>query len=330
MAIPPPSPQQVERFREDLEALTGQARAGPLGIAVSGGPDSLALLLLAAAAFPGQVAAATVDHRLRPESAAEAAFVAEICDRLGVRHATLALRWPEPPSANVQALAREARYRELAAWAGARGIGWVATGHHLEDQAETLLLRLARGSGLSGLSGIRPIGPFGGEGHAVRAVRPLLGWRKSELVEIVSRAGLQAVEDPSNWDRRFDRTRARALLASTPWLAAERLAATAAHLAEADAALAWATDALFRERVAGDPPGFTVDAADLPGDLQRRLVREALRVLAGEDPDGPKLTRLLATLRAGGTATLSGLKCRGGDIWRFEPAPPRREGAASG
>ncbi len=330
MPIPPPSPQLVERFRADLEALTGHGGAEPLGVAVSGGPDSLALLLLAAAAFPGRVEAATVDHRLRPEGAAEAAFVAEICGQLEVRHATLALSWPQPPSGNVQALAREARYVELGAWAAARAIRWVATGHHLDDQAETLLLRLARGSGLSGLSGIRQIGLFGREGHAVWAVRPLLGWRKFELIEVVARAGLDAVEDPSNRDPRFDRTRARELLASTPWLAPERLAAAAANLADSEAALSWAANALLRERIGGEPPGFTLDAAGLPDELQRRLVRDVMRMLTGADPAGPKLTRLLSALQAGGTATLAGIKCRGGDIWRFEPAPPRRNGAKSG
>lgn len=324
MAIRPPSPERVERFRTDLEALTGPADR--LGVAVSGGPDSLALLLLAAAAFPGRVEAATVDHKLRPESAAEAAVVAEACARLDVPHAILALSWPHAPGGNLQAVARKARYDELGGWAGARDLRWVATGHHLDDQAETLLLRLARGSGLGGLSGIRPIGLFGREAHAVCAVRPLLGWRKRELVEIVRDSGLEAVEDPSNRDQRFDRTRARELLAATPWLAPERLAAAAANLADAQTALSWVTDALFRERVGGDPPGFTVDATGLPGELQHRLVRQVLRTLTGEDPPGPKLTRLIATLQAGGTATLCGVKCRGGDKWRFAPAPPRRSG----
>ena len=322
MTIRPPSPERVERFRADLEALTGPADR--LGVAVSGGPDSFALLLLAAAAFPGRVEAATVDHGLRPESAAEAAFVAAVCGGLDVPHAVLSLPWPEPPSGNVQAVAREARYDELGVWAASRDISWVATGHHLDDQAETLLLRLARGSGVGGLSGIRPIGLFGREAHAVWAVRPLLGWRKRELVEVVSDAGLEPVEDPSNRDQRFDRTRARELLAATPWLAPERLAAAAANLADAEAALSWVTNALFRERAGGDPPGFTVDAGGLPDELQRRLVRQVLQMLSGEDPPGPKLTRLLSTLQAGGTATLCGVKCRGGDVWRFGPAPPRR------
>ena len=323
MTIAPPSLDRVERFRADLEAQTGST-PGRLGVAVSGGPDSLALLLLAAAAFPGQVEAATVDHGLRPESAAEAAFVANACSGLGVGHAILPLSWPETPAGNVQAIAREARYAELGVWAAARDIHWVATGHHLDDQAETLLLRLARGSGIGGLSGIRPIGLFGREGYAVWAVRPLLGWRKRELAEVVSDAGLEPVEDPSNQDQRFDRTRARELLASTPWLAPERLAAAAANLAEAEAALSWMTHALFRERAGGDPPGYTVDATGLPDELQRRLVRQLLQNLTGEDPAGPKLTRLLSTLQAGGTATLCGVKCRGGDLWRFGPAPPHR------
>ena len=143
MAIPAPSRELVARFRRDAEALApGFAR---LGVAVSGGPDSLALLLLAQAAFPGLVEAATVDHRLRPESTIEALHVEDICARLGCPHAILDVEVPDGP-AGLQAEARGARYRALGLWAEARGLPHVATAHHADDQAETVLMRLQRGS----------------------------------------------------------------------------------------------------------------------------------------------------------------------------------------
>src|SRR5438270_2679511 len=191
-----PEPALVERFSADLDALA--APNGRIGVAVSGGPDSLALLLLAAAARPGQVEAATIDHGFRAEAPDEAAFVAAVCDRLGVRHATLTARWSEIPETAIQERARNKRYRLLGYWAEERGLDAIATAHHAEDQAETLLMRLARGSGVRGLAGMRPrsVSP----GAHVRLVRPLLGWRRSELEQVCSAAGLTPVADPSNLD----------------------------------------------------------------------------------------------------------------------------------
>ena len=147
------SPIFVERFAADLGALLpSDAR---LGVAVSGGPDSLALLILAAATRPGRIEAATVDHGLRTESADEAAMVAGLCEQLGVPHRTLLADWPEAPTTNIQAEARAMRYRLLNEWAIDRGLSAVATAHHADDQAETLLMRLLRGAGIGGLSATR-------------------------------------------------------------------------------------------------------------------------------------------------------------------------------
>src|SRR3954468_13324443 len=115
-----PEPSLIERFRTDLNALI--APGARIGIAVSGGPDSLALLLLAGAARPGLVEAATVDHRLRPESAAEAVMVAQVCEGLGVPHATFAVEWGEEPTSAIQERARNERYRLLAAWLAERSL----------------------------------------------------------------------------------------------------------------------------------------------------------------------------------------------------------------
>ncbi|HMG46637.1 MAG TPA: tRNA lysidine(34) synthetase TilS [Allosphingosinicella sp.] len=297
------------RFRADLEALTGAAPAR-LGVAVSGGPDSLALLLLAHAAYPGRVHAATVDHGLRAESAAEAAFVAGLCGELGVPHATLAANMTD--KVNVQAAARARRYALLGRWAGEVEAGCLLTAHHLDDQAETLVMRLLRGSGLAGLSGVRAVNP--------PVVRPLLGWRRDELAAIVRAAGVGPVADPSNADERFDRARIRRRLAEAPWLDPVPLARSAAALAAAEVALEWSVERLWHERV----DVLTLDPAGLPAELRRRLVLRLLAAIGGPAPRGEEVGRLLATLDGGGTATLAGVKCVGGKRWRFAPAPPRR------
>jgi tRNA(Ile)-lysidine synthase len=322
-------PAAVARFRADCEKLTGRPPE-KLGVAVSGGPDSLALLLLAAAAYPGRVEAATVDHGLRAESAEEAEYVAGVCAALGVSHWILKTDWEEPPTANVQAAAREARYRELLYWANEGDLHHVATAHHLDDQAETLLMRLARGAGVPGLSAIRPRVEMEDDGDIVSFVRPLLGWRKQKLVELVVAADLAPVVDRSNSDERFDRTAARALLATTSWLDPERLADAASHMAEADEALEWAADGLLRDRLVWQPgpDGFvTIDAAGLPRELQRRLLLSGFVFFIHSGVHklpGPKLDRLLEALRDGRTATLAGVKATPGPPWRLTLAPPRR------
>jgi len=308
----PPPPAAVARFRRDLEALAG-GDPGPVGVAVSGGPDSLALLLLAQAAFPGRVHAATVDHGLRAEAAGEAAFVAGLCAGLAVPHATLEAGMTD--QANLQAAARERRYALLTHWAAGIGASCLLTAHHLDDQAETLVMRLLRGSGLSGLAGIRAV-----NAAAVPIARPLLDWRRAELAAIVAAAGIAAVADPSNQDERFDRARIRRWLAQADWLDPVPIARSAGALAQAEEALEWAVERLQRERV----DGLALDPSGLPREFRRRLVLRMLAAMGAAEPRGEAVTRLLATLEQGGTATLAGVKCSGGAVWRFAPAPPRR------
>lgn len=314
MAAGGPSAEQVERFRADLEQLAGSP-PGRLGLAVSGGPDSLALLLLADAACPGGIEAATVDHGLRPESAAEADFVAELGARLGVAHAIL--RPAEPIAGSVQAAARQARYALLEHWRQARGLDWLLTAHHADDQAETLLMRLNRGAGVAGLSGVRAANR--------QVLRPLLGWRRAELAAIVEAAGIEAVADPSNADERFDRARIRKAIAGADWIDSPALARSAAALGEADQALEWAAERLFEQRTRADAEGLSLDPHGIPPELRRRLVLRALRRIDPRAaPRGEEMSRLLAALDGGGTATLAAVKCEGHGLWRFELAPPRR------
>lgn len=317
-------PASVTRFAADLDAL---CLDGGIGLAISGGPDSLALVLLGAAAFPGRVEAATVDHGLRPSSADEARRVASHCKKLGVPHRTLTIEWDEKPTGNLQALARDARYHRLWEWARERNLNAVATGHHVDDQAETLLMRLNRGAGVGGLAGINPSRPLGsairGE-SMIMLVRPLLTWRRAELAAIVAAAGLEAVDDPTNADERFDRTRARALLAENPWLDPHRLAAVAEHCIDAKRALEWSSRKQFNARQSYKGAVLTLDADDLPFELQRRMLIDAIELLMGKTPSGPETVRALDALGNGRTVTLAGLKLEPGPPWRISPAPPHR------
>jgi tRNA(Ile)-lysidine synthase len=323
MAISPPAPELVARFRRDVEVLAPTFER--LALAVSGGPDSLALLLLAHSAFPERVQAATVDHHLRPQSMVEALHVEDICARLGCPHAILDVAVPDGPG-GLQGEARAARYRALTGWADARDIRHLATAHHADDQSETVLMRLQRGAGVGGLAGIRPIRP---EGPLI-LIRPLLGWTKAELVHVVACAGIEPVDDPSNRDERFDRAVVRRLLADHPEFEARRLARTAAAAREADDALEWATGQLAEDRITAQGGEWRLDPAGLPRDLKRRLlaravaaVREAHAIAppwtGGEDVEG-----LLAALEAGGGATRAGVMARGGTFWHLRAAPPRR------
>ncbi|HEU0099352.1 MAG TPA: tRNA lysidine(34) synthetase TilS [Allosphingosinicella sp.] len=322
MTAAPPA-DLLSRFGLDLEAVAGPGRE-PLALAVSGGPDSLALLLLAHAARPGRVSAATVDHGLRSASAGEASAVGRLCAEIGVPHAVLAAT-VEAAGEGLQSAARKARYAALAQWMDERGLRLLLTAHHCDDQAETLLMRLNRGSGVAGLAGVRAAGAVPGTAGRLRLCRPLLGWRRSELEALVDAAGIAPARDPSNADERFDRVRVRRRLAEAPWLDPRALARSAALLAEAEAALDWTAGPLFAARAELGEGTVTLRPHGLPSELLRRLVLRCLRQLAPEaSPRGEALAAFVARLEAAGTATLSGIKATGGETWHFERAPPRR------
>ena len=282
------------------------------------------MLALAHAALPGKFAVATVDHQLRDGSADEAAVVAALCDGLGVAHHTLAVAVPR--EGNLSAQARTVRYHWLGAWARDRGLAAVVTAHHADDQAETLLLRLNRGAGLSGLAAMRPRAPLPGCAE-IALLRPLLGWRKSELVAVVAAAGWTPADDPSNRDPRFDRARLRAALETDGLLDLARVAASASHLRDAADALDWAVAREFAERVAADG-----DVTDYRPTAPRAIRLGVLaRIVAQTDvgaqpPRGDELARLLASLEAGGIATLGGWRGDGREsgVWRFARTPPHR------
>lgn len=206
------------------------APEGRVGVAVSGGGDSIALLAIAAgwARRTGrELAAVTVDHGLRPESIGEAAFAAGVCARLDVPHA-VRQAGPMPPG-NLPAAARDARYRLMSEWARGARVGAVLLGHTMDDQAETVLMRLARGSGVEGLSGMAPRRDWGG----VAWLRPMLAVRRDALRDWLRGEGIAWVDDPTNDDMAFDRVKARRALAVLEPLGVtvEGLAETARRLA---------------------------------------------------------------------------------------------------
>lgn len=307
----------VRRFADDARRLIGANETARIGIAVSGGPDSLALLLLANAAFPDLVEAATVDHRLRAGSANEAMLVTEICASRGILHAVLPL--DALPKGNISAAARAARYAALTTWADARDLDWIMTGHHADDQRETMIMRMNRGSGVAGLSGARA--------RQGRIVRPLLHWRHDELVALVADAGIAAVDDPTNHDDSYDRARLRKALRNADWLDAQAISVSADALADADVALEWATDRLEAVHVTqkGTDVTFARGSEAIPAELTRRLVLRCLRRIDPTcQPRGAALSRLITQLENGATATLGSVVARRDDGWHFAPARPRR------
>lgn len=304
------------RFAAEMASLH---QDGPVGVAVSGGGDSIALLNLTqiwAAKTNIAVSVATVDHGLRPASAAEAAGVAKACASLGLPHQTLPwLGWNG--AGNLQAEAREARRRLLADWARSDGLGAVLLGHTTDDQAETVLMRLGRGSGVDGLSGMRRRTSHDG----LSWLRPLLGIQRSELRDWLTEKQITWVDDPSNDDPQFDRVKARQALAglSDLGVTAQGLAATASRLQDARDALDHAAGALAAEAakwgVCGELYLSLAPLRAAPAETQRRLLRAALTRTAGA-AYGPragaeqKLLSAILSLKLGGGRSLHGCLVR--------------------
>lgn len=309
-------------------------------LAVSGGPDSVALLWLAARwrsklKRGPRLIAVTVDHGLRDEAAREAREVKRLAKTLEVEHRTLRWRGAKPKT-GVPAAAREARYALLAKAARASGATYVATAHTQDDQAETLLMRLLRGSGIAGLAAMAAET----ERDGVWLARPLLETSKAQLIATLKAAGIGFADDPSNRDPAFTRPRLRALM---PALAAEgadarNLSRLARRLARANAAVEVLADGAERYLVLTDRDAALggYDAlvfAGLPEEIRLRLLKRAIDRHGHEGPaELGKVEILLSALdRAMGEGqarlkqTLAGaaISLAKGRI-RIHPAPPRR------
>jgi tRNA(Ile)-lysidine synthase len=343
-------------------------KAAPaLLLAVSGGPDSIALMWLAARWRRGlrqgpRLVAVTVDHGLRAEAAAEAREVKRLARTLGLEHRTL--RWTGvKPKAGLPAAARSARYRLLARAARQSGATHILTAHTRDDQAETLLMRLLRGSGIAGLAAMARES----ERDGVLLARPFLDVAKSQLIATLTRARLGFADDPTNRDLHFTRPRLRALM---PVLAAEggdprNLARLALRLARANAAVEVLTDGAERylalrdrdasrsafEAGSADARSFDATAfAAMPEEIRLRLLKRAIDRVGHEGPaELGKVETLLVALQQAVAAmparrrstrdqpdtgsqrlkqTLAGalVSLAGGRI-RIEPAPLRRRRA---
>jgi tRNA(Ile)-lysidine synthase len=328
--------------RDIMAAFAGLENAKTLLLAVSGGPDSIALLLLAVRWVGGLGAraptlhVATVDHGLRPGAREEAETVAAIANALGLAHAILPWNGPKP-SSRLQERARAARYALLAAQAETIGARHLLTGHHADDQAETVLFRLGRGSGLGGLAGMRRLSPLTQD---ISLVRPLLELTKSQLVAVCHSEGFSFVDDPSNRDPAFARARLRA---QAPALAAlgldtQGLSRFARRMARANDALdaeAVRLEASLRLHRGGGGSGLDLTAAAaVSPEIRIRL----LRAIVARVATGPIRLERLETLtdalwlalERGMTyrATLAGtLLVLGPDkVLTVAPEPARRRG----
>ena len=290
-------------FATRMQQIEGFEKAPHLAVAVSGGPDSMALLALVANWVKdngGQVTALTVDHGLRAEAAAEAAGVAVWCRTQGIAHETLPLGLAGIEG-NIQATAREGRYDALEAWCAQAGVLHLLLAHHRDDQADTFLLRLGRGSGLDGLAAMA----VETTRVSCRLLRPLLDVDQAMLAMVAQ--DLPTVCDPSNSDRRFTRVRVRAAapLLHDLGLTPERLAQTADHLARAGQVVDQAVDRAVLRYVRPHPAGFVwldpqCAKAEAP-EVALRLLARLSTWVGGADypPRFDRLERALAALKAG-------------------------------
>ena len=334
--------------------------AKTLVLAVSGGPDSTALMVLAARwrkslrSGPDLIAI-TVDHGLRAEARREARDVARLAKALGVAHRTL--RWQgAKPKTGIPQAAREARYRLLANVARKAGASHVLTAHTLDDQAETVLIRMSRGSGITGLTGMAmstrlhaPGLPVLDDTPSLLLVRPFLDIPKVRLIATLAKAKIAYADDPTNRDAAFTRARLRGLM---PELAAEgldarRLSVLARRLRRADDAIEAATDRAMQEVVVPQTRKMACFDAGryfaLPPELALRVLARAIMALGCDFRiELAKLEALQAALSHAADANTAG---KSGPRWRrtlagalvtlekdritVETAPARRTGPGS-
>ena len=285
------------------------ANAPALVLGVSGGPDSTALMVLAARwrsrrKQGPKIVAVTVDHGLRPEARREAVAVKRLARELGLDHRTV--KWTaRKPAAGLQEKARLARYALLADAAQRAGAPFVVTAHTRDDQAETMLFRMARGSGLAGLAGMAMVSPVPVDVDGVVLCRPLLDVSKERLIATLKARRIAFADDPSNADPKFTRVRWRALM---PHLAREgmdaaRLSVLARRLRRANAALDRVVDAVARMIVMAKDGGPIVVPLErfyeLPDEIALRLVGRAMSLVGDEGPvELAKLESLMTALAA--------------------------------
>jgi tRNA(Ile)-lysidine synthase len=329
----PVSATEAKSLFSDLEQFPA------LVLAVSGGPDSTALMVLAARWRQSlkkkpALTAITIDHGLRAEAKCEAVATGRLARKLGLGHRTL--HWTgKKPKTGLQQAARNARYRLLAEAATQAKAAHILTAHTLDDQAETVLIRMSRGSGITGLGAMSRMSNLHGQGAGqIKLVRPLLEIPKSRLIATLHAAKISFADDPSNRDPRFTRARLRGLM---PQLAREgldagRLALLARRLKRADAAVEAAVDRAEVELALAPAVFDAAGYAHLPAEVALRLLGRALTRAGDEGPvELAKLEALKAALDAARNSantqfrrSLAGaiMTLAGGQI-AVERAPPR-------
>ncbi len=335
----PFSAAELKAVFSDLEKFS------TLVLAVSGGPDSTALMVLAARwrkmlKVKPALIAVTVDHRLRAESKGEAAAVARLARKLGIAHRTL--RWSgRKPKTGLQQAARLARYRLLAEAARKAKASHILTAHTRDDQAETVLIRMSRGSGVAGLSAMARVSMVPGDGAGqIKLVRPLLDIPKARLIATLQTAKIAFADDPSNRDPRFTRARLRGLMGelAREGLDSRRLTLLARRLRRADQAIEAVVERAEAElaRPSSAPSAVAIDAAvysGLPAEIALRLLGRAIARAGSEGPvELAKLEALAMALAAAQNAgnarfrrSLAGaIVTLAGPRITVERAPPRR------
>lgn len=340
-------PRAPDKGADTLEEEFARSLAGyegPLVIAVSGGSDSLALMHLLKAyaqrhALPSPIVL-SVDHGLRKESARDAGKVLQWAKKAGLKAHNLAWRGRKPRS-GIEEKARQARYRLMGEWLHKNAFNALFVGHTLEDQAETFLLRLGRGSGLDGLVAMRATAPWPFAGFAdLKIIRPLLSFQRQSLRDYLRRIGQEWIEDPMNEDTSFDRVRIRqcADALNKAGVSAARISAAASHLARARDALEVVTQAVLERAARATERGVLVDPKALaaaPREVSLRALA-ALLMQVSHQPYRPRfeaLERLLDKIIAGSLgrgATLHGCKIapKGASLLLIEPESPRKTGAS--
>jgi tRNA(Ile)-lysidine synthase len=301
----PAEPLSLDEFGDSLATLARFESAPFLAVAVSGGPDSLALAILAdrwARGQAGETCALTVDHHLRPESGAEIRRLGTWLSARGIRHEVL--DWSgEKPKSGIQEAARAARYRLLDSWCREHGCLHLLIGHHRDDQIETHLIRRRARSGADGLAGMSAIRELSN----CRVLRPLLGVARDRLVAFLQVENQPFIADPSNLDPAFERSHYRrdpAATAAGPGLA--DLAAVIRALGSTRAAREHQTNALLVRNVRVHPAGFAVLDPNVVSAASREFAERLLSAIATTigglvyPPRRERIARLRETLAADG------------------------------
>lgn len=304
MVAKPVTPEELKQKLVEM----GVDLSGRFAVAVSGGADSIALALLM-----GQICdveAVTVDHGLRSEATEEARFVGEVMARHTIAHTIL--QWQgEKPSSGIQAAARTARYKLIQDWCTVKNISNLVLAHHLDDQAETFLMRLSRGSGVYGLASMAEESALMGSLGNIRLLRPLLHVSKDRLISTLTSMGQEWVEDPSNSDIQYDRVKAREYLSGTPLLNLDssKLAQTADRMQRAKQALDFYASELLSQAVAVHSAGYCeMDVKTLcaaPDETGLRALARLVRHISGATYS-PRLDKLERAYEALGNPAFSG------------------------